>query len=101
MRKVILLFFLLILGMLSYAQNDDYQTGLDYYEREDYESAFPYLLKAANRGIVDAQGFIAEMYDLGKGIAINQMEAIEWYKKAAAQGDALSQYNLGIKYSYV
>jgi TPR repeat protein len=28
----------------------------------------------------------------------NQKKAVEWYQKAAEQGDAIAQYNLGISY---
>ena len=38
------------------------------------------------------------MYDNGKGVTKNLQEAIKWYKKAAEQGDADAQFNLGVMY---
>ena len=35
------------------------------------------------------------MYEKGQGIAQNFTKAIEWYSKAANQGFADAQYNLG------
>ena len=39
------------------------------------------------------------MYDEGKGVDKNHKEAVKWYKKAAEQGDATAQYNLGVNYA--
>jgi len=38
------------------------------------------------------------MYANGRGIPQNDAEAVKWYRKAAEQGDASAQYNLGYKY---
>ncbi len=38
------------------------------------------------------------MYEEGKGIPKDYKEAANWYRKAADQGDANSQWNLGIQY---
>ena len=38
------------------------------------------------------------MYDKGQGTAQNYKEALAWYEKAVAQGDASAQYNLGVMY---
>jgi hypothetical protein len=35
---------------------------------------------------------------MGKGVPRDIPEAIKWYRKAADQGDALAQYNLGMRY---
>jgi TPR repeat protein len=37
-------------------------------------------------------------YDDGKGVKQNHKKAVEWYTKAAEQGDAQSQYNLAVSY---
>ena len=36
------------------------------------------------------------MYDQGLGVPENDAEAVKCYHKAAEQGDAAAQYNLGI-----
>jgi len=38
------------------------------------------------------------MYDLGEGVPQNASTAAEWYRKAAEQGHADAQYNLGVSY---
>ena len=38
------------------------------------------------------------MYDLGRGVSRNLKEAFRWYKKAAHEGFAHAQFNLGQMY---
>ena len=35
---------------------------------------------------------------MGKGVAKDEVEAVKWYRKAADQGDAQAQFNLGVCY---
>ena len=39
------------------------------------------------------------MYDRGAGVAEDDREAVKWYRRAAEQGDASAQLNLGFMYS--
>ena len=39
------------------------------------------------------------MYGKGQGVAKDEAESVRWYRKAAAQGNAAAQCNLGISYS--
>ena len=38
------------------------------------------------------------MYEYGDGVPENDAEAVKWYRKAAKQGDANAQSNLGMMY---
>ena len=38
------------------------------------------------------------MYDEGRGVPENDAEAVKWYRRAADQGVAYAQYNLGLMY---
>jgi TPR repeat protein len=38
------------------------------------------------------------MYASGEGIPENDAEAVKWFRKAADQGVAYAQYNLGVMY---
>ena len=38
------------------------------------------------------------MYQKGKGVPQDDAEAVKWYHKAAEQGDADAQNNLGVMY---
>ena len=54
----------------------------------------------AERGITSAQGALAECYANGicEGIPQDHPTACQWYEKAAAQGNAEAQFNLGLMY---
>jgi TPR repeat protein len=38
------------------------------------------------------------MYEQGRGVAQSDAEAVAWYRKAAEQGYAYAQFNLGFMY---
>ena len=38
------------------------------------------------------------MYYNGQGVRQDYTQAVQWYRKAAEQGDAEAQYNLGLMY---
>lgn len=52
------------------------------------------LEAAAHRGTLAAQYMLAGLYDFEHHFA----KAAYWYKKAAKQGNAIAQYNLGVHY---
>ena len=39
------------------------------------------------------------MYDNGQGVTQDYKQAVYWFEKAATQGLAKAQYNLGLMYS--
>jgi TPR repeat protein len=39
------------------------------------------------------------MYNMGQGVTQNYQEAIKWTRKAAEQGQAEAQFNLGVMYN--
>ena len=54
----------------------------------------------AEQGVADAQYNLGLMYYLGsQGVLQNDTEAVKWYRKAAGQGDANAQSNLGWMYT--
>ena len=40
------------------------------------------------------------MYQNGRGVLQDNLEAVKWYRKAAEQGNANAQNNLGYMYQY-
>jgi TPR repeat protein len=57
-------------------------------------------LVEAEQGDVFAQHLTGAAYEYGgMGVAQDYKEAVKWYTKAAEQGDALAQFNLGVMYS--
>jgi len=57
------------------------------------------LIKKANAGDAEAQLALGDLYkEGGEGIVKDLVTAVEWYTKAAEQGIASAQYNLGRMY---
>ncbi len=56
------------------------------------------LRAKAERGDANAQFNLGAAYWFGEGVAENQHEAIQWFRKAAEQGLAKAQNNLGVAY---
>jgi len=50
------------------------------------------LVGEATKGNVTAQRILGDSYANGNGVATDASKALEWYMKAADQGDAYSQY---------
>ena len=49
----------------------------------------------ADYGDAGAQFSLALCYHFGRGVDVDPVKAIEWYTKAANQGHAMAQNNLG------
>jgi TPR repeat protein len=56
------------------------------------------LVRRAEGGDADAQYKLGVSYDVGEGVAEDDVEAVKWYRKAAEQAHSHSQYNLGVMY---
>ncbi|MCP9612633.1 tetratricopeptide repeat protein [Coprobacter tertius] len=52
---------------------------------------FEYLLKAAEMGYGPAQKMCGDWYKTGKGTAVNLVKAREWYAKAKANGEEITE----------
>ena len=73
------------------------QQAKQLYLNGNHEQAFSALYPLANSGDASAQFYLAELY-YSADSDLNRKEAIKWYKKAAAAGNAYAQYNLGNVY---
>ncbi len=58
------------------------------------EEAAGLFMLAAEQGHVDAENNLGAMYYTGEGVARDEQKAIEWFEKAAAQGNEEAQANL-------
>lgn len=72
--------------------------GISAFENQDYHRAFTLLHPFAHSGNPQAQSIIANMYHLGLGMNKNISLAIQWYTKAAMQGEHIACNNLGTIY---
>lgn len=65
------------------------------YYKKLYEMSFQLFMKG-DIDSADVQLKIGWMYHLGRGVDKNIQKAVEWYRKAAKQGNSFAQVNLGI-----
>jgi TonB family protein len=65
----------------------------------DYSTAEKLWHFAAKGGDSSAQASLGFMYETGRGVAKDETEAVQWYRKAADQGSAFAESNLGVMYA--
>ena len=76
----------------------DFQAGMDANNREDYATALREWRPLAEKGDALAQYNLGVLYRKGRGVTQDDVQAREWYDKAAVQGQAKAQFNLGTLY---
>lgn len=75
--------------------DSNYEQGLKLISDGQYLEATNRLLAAANHGHIQAQLKLGDIFKDGTGTEKDYTSAVRWYKKAAYNGDALSQFKLG------
>jgi TPR repeat protein len=50
--------------------------------------------KAADQGLASAQTNLGTRYASGRGVPMDAAQAVEWFRKAAEQGDTSAAFNL-------
>ncbi len=75
------------------------EAGWDAFGRGDYAGALAIWQPLAEQGDVNMQLLLGSIYDLGQGVPQDDAEAVKWYERAAAQGSAKGQYQLGAVYA--
>ncbi len=70
--------------------------GAYFYQQRNYASAREWWGKAAAAGMVRAQIQLAMLYRDGDGGPQDKTEAARWFRKAAEQGDAAAQNEMGV-----
>ncbi len=61
-----------------------------------FTDAMPYFAKAADAGVSDAQYAMAQLYEYGKGVEVDDIQARHWLKAAAINGSPIAQIEYGI-----
>jgi len=69
------------------------------YASGDYTIAYNHLLPLAQQDVVDAQYYLATLYDDGRGVESNPAMAAFWYRRAAKLGHVNAQYNIGVAHA--
>jgi len=81
----------IMLGLLGlsvglFASLESYSQGIKYYEKGEYEKAFPIVLAESKKGANKAAQYrLAEMYEKGLGTKVDYKESSFWYKAAASK----------------
>ena len=80
------------------AAGADVKQGVDAWARGDYKAAVDVWRPLAAAGDADAQFNLGQAYKLGRGLPASLPTAIEWFRKAAAQGhnQAIDNYGLAL-----
>lgn len=68
--------------------------------KRDYDEAFKWFMRAANKGSSSAYVALADMYKCGHSVKKDYAEAVKWYRKAAEAGNSEGQEMLGDMYYY-
>lgn len=97
--SIILILYFLVIGIPSYAQNNNLQKGIQYYNQQNYEQAFQCFVKAQIQGDKEAPNYLGICYENGFGVETSITKAIEWYKVGIKEGDAYAMTNLGCLYA--
>ena len=79
-------------------QEEYTERGKFFYEKADYENAFPLFREAADQGDAEAQYYLGLMYAEGLGVEQSYEKAAEWFQQSADQEFAKAQRNLGYLY---
>ncbi|HEX7855493.1 MAG TPA: SPOR domain-containing protein [Sphingobium sp.] len=74
----------------------DVKTGVDAWQQGDYAKAIAEWRPLAAAGDPDAQFNLGQAYKLGRGMPIDLPIAMDWFRKAAAQGNLRAADNLGL-----
>lgn len=85
-------------GPAGAASNVD--NGVAAFQRGHYAIAMRAWRGDADKGNAWAQNNIGYLYEQGLGVGQSYPEAMNWYKKAAAQNLPQAQFNIGTLYSY-
>ena len=95
--RVLVLAAALVFGLVVHVWAD-YEDGVAAFNRDDYAEALREWRPLAERGDVNAQYKLGQMYAYGFGVPQDYAEAVKWFRRAAEQGDANAQLNLGAMY---
>ncbi len=95
MKKRLLILFTTLCFTFSFQALAGFDEGLTAYQKGDYATALKEWQPLAEQGDEYAQYSLGVMYANGRGVEQSDAQAVGWYRKAADQGGAKAQYNLG------
>ncbi|HTV47801.1 MAG TPA: sigma-70 family RNA polymerase sigma factor [Phycisphaerae bacterium] len=78
--------------------NNDYQLGMQAFNKQDYQQAMVWFQKAAALDNSDAMDGIGVLYQDGLGVSHDSHQAMTWYQKGAEAGNINSMMHLAMMY---
>ena len=75
-----------------------YVTACSAMRAREYAHAYPGYLEAAHAGNLYAQFGLGVMYDEGRHVALDPIEAGKWFLLVAERGNPYAQHNIGLMY---
>jgi TPR repeat protein len=88
--------FLFLFSGSSVVFADDFQDGLDAYDRKDYQEAVKWFRLSAEQGDANAQSNLGKVYHNGQGVPQDYVLAHMWWNIAGSNGyeDAVKKRNI-------
>lgn len=83
-------------AMTASAALADVRAGIEAWRAGNYEAAVREWRPLADAGDGDAQFNMGQAYKLGRGVPVDLVQAQGWYERAARQGHAQAETNLGL-----
>lgn len=83
------------LVLAAAAAHADYDSGKKAYDAGDYAAAMREWRPLAEAGDAKAQWGMGRIYSFGRGVEVDEEEAVKWYARSARQGDMYAQHALG------
>jgi len=77
-----------------------YETGMYYYQKEDYTNAVRWFLRSASADYAPAQAILGVCYYDGEGVTKDYSIARDYFEKAVLKNNAKAINGLGILYLY-
>jgi len=85
----------------DFTENDRYKLGLRWYQQGQYDIARKMWNPMAENGDCDAQYAMGLLYFSGLGVRKSYSNALEWWGRAADQGQPQALSSLGIVYAHL
>ncbi len=98
-KKLVALVCLCVAFVATPVFSDDYQKGMDAYNKGDYKNALREWRALAEQGDARGQSGLGVMYQNGKGVPQDYAEAMKWHRLSAEQGNTQAQFFLSSFYA--
>ena len=98
MRKftyILVFLYLSVFGKFAHSDNN-LQAATELWLKKEYPAALEKFKILAEQGSPEAQVFLGDMYQHGRGTPQDYDKALRWYRLAAEQGNPLGQFSLGL-----